>query len=616
MKIQSTASVWAHRASAGLLASSLFSLLGASPAQAQEGFALERFHPAPASDRMFGVQSPFVAGHLIPHAYLLLDYAHNPLVLRRSDGSSIGSVVENQLFMHVNASFSLWDRVNVNLDIPVALAQSGDSPTPKGYSAFQSPDSAQFGDLRLGLRARIYGDYFDGLQLALGGYLWFPTGSDASGSYVSDGSVRALPQVIAGGRGERYVWSAAIGPEIRQSVNFGNVAQGTSLQGGAGFGVLLGEDRHLQVGPEITIGTVLESANRRNTNAELLLAARYRFMENFEAGLGVGPGLTTGLGTPDFRGVFMASFSPEPKKEVPPPTDRDKDKIYDPEDACPDEKGERDKDPKKNGCPKAPPPPSDRDKDGIFDEKDACPDTPGLPNADAKKNGCPPPPDRDKDSIIDELDACPDVPGVASENAKQNGCPPDKDLDGIIDAEDACVDIPGIKTQDPATNGCPGDRDGDTIRDDRDACPEEKGKADPDPKKNGCPVAVRVTETEIIILQQVQFDTARATIRKVSDPLLDEVAAVLKEHPEILKIEVQGHTDNKGGEKYNDKLSQNRSDSVMKALIKRGIEAGRLIAKGYGQHVPIATNDTDAGRQLNRRVQFKILEKKAKEKPQ
>lgn len=616
MKTKHSVRLQTMRAAAGTISASLLLWLAATPAQAQEGFALERFHPAPASDRMFGVQSPFVAGHLKPHAYILFDYAHNPLVLRRDDGSSIGSVVENQLFIHVNASFSLWDRVQLNLDIPAALAQSGDSPQPKGYAPFQSPGSAQFGDLRIGLRARVYGDYFDGLQLALGGYLWVPTGSDSAGSYVSDGSVRALPQVIAGGRGERYVWSAAIGPEIRPSVNYGNVAQGTSLQGGAGFGVLLGEERKLQVGPELTIGTVLESANRRTTNAELLLGARYRFMENFEAGLGVGPGLTSGLGTPDFRGVLMAAFSPEPKKEAPPPTDRDKDTIFDNEDACPDQKGERDKDPKKNGCPKPPPPPSDRDKDGIIDEQDACPDTPGLPNADPKKNGCPPPPDRDKDSIIDELDACPDVPGVASDNPKQNGCPPDKDQDGVIDAEDACVDIPGIRTKDPATNGCPGDRDGDTIRDDKDACPEEKGKADPDPKKNGCPVAVRVTETEIIILQQVQFDTARATIRKVSDPLLDEVAAVLKEHPEILKIEVQGHTDNRGGEKYNDILSQNRSDAVMKAMIKRGIEANRLTAKGFGQHVPIATNDTDAGRQLNRRVQFKILEKKPKEQPQ
>jgi OOP family OmpA-OmpF porin len=206
------------------------------------------------------------------------------------------------------------------------------------------------------------------------------------------------------------------------------------------------------------------------------------------------------------------------------------------------------------------------------------------------------------------------VKGVPSEDPTKNGCPPDKDGDGIIDAEDACPDIKGIKTSDPATNGCPGDRDGDTVRDDKDACPDEKGKPDPDPSKNGCPQSVRVTETEVIILQQVQFDTNKATIKKVSDPLLDEVAGVFREHPEILKIEVQGHTDNKGAPALNKKLSQDRAESVKKALIARGIREGRMVPKGYGPDKPIGDNATDEGRQKNRRVQFLILEKTTKDK--
>ena len=128
-------------------------------------------------------------------------------------------------------------------------------------------------------------------------------------------------------------------------------------------------------------------------------------------------------------------------------------------------------------------------------------------------------------------------------------------------------------------------------------------------------MAVRVTDTEVIILQQVQFDTAKATIRKVSDGLLDEVAGVLKEHPEITKIEVQGHTDDRGTPAGNEKLSQDRADAVLAAMVKRGIDAGRLTAKGYGQTVPVESNKTEVGRQKNRRVQFKIVEKKPKEQP-
>jgi outer membrane protein OmpA-like peptidoglycan-associated protein len=262
------------------------------------------------------------------------------------------------------------------------------------------------------------------------------------------------------------------------------------------------------------------------------------------------------------------------KKPEPPPADIDKDGIVDPKDACPNDAGPADPDPNKNGCP----PPPDADKDGIKDAEDACPTEPGPANTDPNKNGCPPPPDRDKDGILDAQDACPDVAGVASEDAKKNGCPPDKDNDGVPDAEDACPAYPGLRTTDPA--------------------------------KNGCPVAVRVTDEEVYILQQVQFDTARATIRKESDELLDEVADVLKQHVELTRIEVQGHTDTKGNDRVNQTLSQNRANAVMAALVKRGVEASRLTAKGYGETQPIATNDTDEGRQKNRRVQFKILEKK------
>jgi outer membrane protein OmpA-like peptidoglycan-associated protein len=124
---------------------------------------------------------------------------------------------------------------------------------------------------------------------------------------------------------------------------------------------------------------------------------------------------------------------------------------------------------------------------------------------------------------------------------------------------------------------------------------------------------VRVTDGEIVILDQVQFKTGSAVILKASDDLLQQVSAVLIEHPEILKVEVQGHTDNRGGKKYNQKLSEKRSASVVKWLVKKGnIDATRLTSHGYGMEEPITDNDTSEGRQKNRRVQFKILDKASK----
>src|SRR5690349_7299304 len=146
--------------------------LSSAPAvAAAQGFALNRFVPAPAGDRMFGVESPFVAGHLTPHVALLADYAHNPLVIHtKKDDESLGAVVGHQLFLHLNGSLALWNRLNVNLDVPVAIVQGGDDPAT-ARTTYTSPGKAQFGDLRLGLRARIWGEYDSIFQIAVGGYV-------------------------------------------------------------------------------------------------------------------------------------------------------------------------------------------------------------------------------------------------------------------------------------------------------------------------------------------------------------------------------------------------------------------------------------------------------------
>ena len=286
-----------------------FAMMGLSSTAHAQSLALSRFNPSPVGDRLFGVQSPFVAGELTPHAGIVLDYAHNPFVLRSDkSGDDIGPVVGHQMLLHLNASMALWQRVNVNLDMPFALVQSGDDPQPSGGPVFTSPSSAQVGDLRVGLRVRLYGDYFDMVQLAVGGYFWIPTGNSDAGSFVSDGKVRGLPQVIAGGRGERFLWSAAIGPELRGSQTLANVSQGSTIQVGDGFGYLLGEAKQLQVGAEASMSTVVSDPDRRNTNLEVLASGRYRVMGPFEVGLAVGPGLTGGIGTPGFLGVVSLAY--------------------------------------------------------------------------------------------------------------------------------------------------------------------------------------------------------------------------------------------------------------------------------------------------------------------
>jgi len=111
-----------------------------------------------------------------------------------------------------------------------------------------------------------------------------------------------------------------------------------------------------------------------------------------------------------------------------------------------------------------------------------------------------------------------------------------------------------------------------------------------------------------IILKNIFFDFDKATIRMESANELDRLIKLLTDNP-TLKIELGSHTDSKGSDDYNQKLSQSRSQSVVNYLIGKGILTDRLVAKGYGETVPVATNDTELGRQENRRTDFKILSK-------
>jgi outer membrane protein OmpA-like peptidoglycan-associated protein len=124
---------------------------------------------------------------------------------------------------------------------------------------------------------------------------------------------------------------------------------------------------------------------------------------------------------------------------------------------------------------------------------------------------------------------------------------------------------------------------------------------------------VRLTADSIVLIHQVEFDTSTARISRLSAAILDDIAAVLRQHPEITSAEVQGHTDNRGSEKQNTALSQARADAVRGALIKRGIDAARLTAKGYGPTRPAFANLTTEGRQKNRRVEIRILSRTPKQ---
>jgi OOP family OmpA-OmpF porin len=219
----------------------------------------------------------------------------------------------------------------------------------------------------------------------------------------------------------------------------------------------------------------------------------------------------------------------------------------------------------------------------------------------------PPPRDTDGDGVVDSRDSCINEPEDRDGYLDDDGCPDaDNDADGIVDAKDQCPNAPEDLDGFQDGDGCPDpDNDGDQVADVDDFCPNTPGPRGGD--RPGCPnknALVIVTEKEIRITQQIQFEFDKAVIRPgLSYRILDEVVGALDDKPQI-NLEVQGHTDNVGDDAYNVKLSQARADSVRSYLLSKGIEATRLVAKGYGFHQPLVPNSTAANRDLNRRVQF------------
>ncbi len=278
-----------------------------------------------------------------------------------------------------------------------------------------------------------------------------------------------------------------------------------------------------------------------------------------------------------------------------PPPDADGDGVPDRKDECPDtphgaQVTER-------GCP------LDSDGDGVFDGLDRCPDTPKGWPVDAK--GCPL--DSDGDGVADGADQCPNTPKGAKVDAK--GCPSDADGDGVYDGLDQCANTPkGVKVD---AKGCPLDSDGDGVFDGVDQCPGTPKGTKVDAK--GCPVEEKpapaplftATQKELV-LEGVNFENNSAKLTAEATFVLDKVADSLLYYKDI-RVEVGGHTDSKGSDAYNQKLSEARAKSVMDYLVSKGIAASRMTAKGYGEKQPIADNATDAGRAKNRRVALKQL---------
>jgi OOP family OmpA-OmpF porin len=182
----------------------------------------------------------------------------------------------------------------------------------------------------------------------------------------------------------------------------------------------------------------------------------------------------------------------------------------------------------------------------------------------------------------------------------RSDCGLDSDRDGVLDGLDECPATPPGSTVD--ARGCTldlgSDDDNDGVPNDADRCPDTPAGAQVDAL--GCVIA------QTMVLRGVNFENDSAVLTEESRGILDGAADSLKSQANV-RVEIGGHTDNVGNDTYNDNLSQQRAESVRQYLISRGVEAERMVAVGYGEFKPIASNEDIAGRAQNRRVEFKLI---------
>jgi outer membrane protein OmpA-like peptidoglycan-associated protein len=263
------------------------------------------------------------------------------------------------------------------------------------------------------------------------------------------------------------------------------------------------------------------------------------------------------------------------------PKDSDRDRVTDERDQCPLEPGTM-----ANGCPVR-----DSDSDGIMDPDDRC-----AMEAGVAPTGCPVR-DADQDGVVDGEDQC-----ISQQGGAPTGCP-DGDQDGFLDRADTCPAVPDV-----TPDGCPADADGDGFIGADDHCPDAPENKNGFEDGDGCPDELPAAVKDFMgVIAGIEFDNNQAAIRSSSTPALDQAWKVLSEYPS-LRIEIVGHTDSRGSREHNVELSQRRAEAVKEHLVGKGIDPSRIQSKGEGPDVPLTTNDTQAGRQKNRRIEFRVLQ--------
>jgi outer membrane protein OmpA-like peptidoglycan-associated protein len=590
-----------------LLGGAMLSIVGAAGsahAQTSEisgNFTLERFRIAADRDGVLDVEWGGTLQRGKWDLGLWLGASDDPLVVVEDMGDGeerIGRLVDHRVGGHLVATLGILDFLQAGVELPVIVSQD----QSLGMSPISMGDLSGFGlgDLRLIPKLRLLDAARFGVNLSIIPAFTLPT-STSDEDYFGEPRSSFAPELAVSRAFGAVRVAGNVGYRTRKLGRLASLEINDEIFARLGAGYRFGHGGGMPLELDLTLATATRAddflGDPANNYLELHGGLQYLFARPLLGFLAGGVGLNEGFGAPDFRVLLGARFGSgdgEPTRLV---TDTDGDGLADDQDECPTQPETRNEFEDADGCPDE----VDSDGDGLVDSKDACPKEPEDMDTFEDENGCPEP-DNDGDGLADVSDHCPEEAEDVDAFEDENGCPdPDNDGDTVADARDECPEEPGPT----ANQGCPDpDRDGDTVVDRLDNCPDEAG----DPANRGCKrkQLVAITQDRIELIDRVYFRTDRDIIQRRSFALLDNVAAVLQSHPTV-RVRIEGYTDDRGDDGYNKELSQRRADAVMRYLVKKGVDAGRLEAMGYGEETPLQSNDTEEGRAANRRVEFNIL---------
>ncbi len=521
------------------------------PSARAQGVALDQYRAAETPLDGFAVVRPRSMGHLRGSASLHVDYGLAPL---RGPSSGTGAdLVDHELAAQVGGAIGLFDRVIVAARLPVVLYMGG-PPSAGGIPFGRDPAASGpgLGDLALSFRYRLVGEESDTFALAIQTVATIPLAEAISSNQdlAGEAGVTFTPELAGELRFAPVRITGNLGARFRQAAVYRSLRVEHELT----WALSVGVDAIPNV-LEIMLEGYGATPFARFGNAvvspvELLLGVRVRPIAPLFVGLAGGAGIGDAYGNPEFRGVLTVGWA-------------DVDGIAADRAAAPEVVEET---------------PHDADMIADAPEEETSTDTVAREHVVPPGRAAYGQLDRDGDRIVDADDQCVLDAEDYDEIEDHDGCPEeDADDDHVPDVDDACATTPGVHTEDPQTNGCPAR-----------AYVSDRGT--------------------IVITSRIEFATGSDRILRPSEAVLGDVLAILSSAEDVTRVRVEGHTDDRGRDDANLRLSTARAASVRRWLVEHGVAAERLEAWGCGELHPLETGTSTRARQANRRVEFFIVD--------